>query len=87
MGVFPQMPVSTGGNLNFAHLIGRLTPVFLLKKRPRWVDEGEGLSNLSSSRLVHMLKTVVQTCVVDTLAALAYHHPHGMVPFLKVSQI
>ena len=87
MGVFPQMPVSTGGNLNFAHLIGRLMSVFLLKSAHDGWDEGEGLSNLSSSRLVHMLKTVVQTCVVETLAALAYHHPHGMVPFLKVSQI
>ena len=31
-------------------------------------------------------KSVIQTCVVETLAALAYNHPHGMVPFLKVSQ-
>ena len=33
-----------------------------------------------------MLKSAMQTCVVETLAALAYNHPHGMVPFLKVSQ-
>lgn len=28
----------------------------------------------------------VQACVVATLATLAYTHPHGMVPFLKVIQ-
>ena len=28
---------------------------------------------------------VYQACVVATLAALAYNQPHGMVPFLKVS--
>ena len=25
--------------------------------------------------------------MVETLAALAYNHPHGMVPFLKVSHL
>ena len=28
----------------------------------------------------------VQPCVVTTLATLAYTHPHGMVPFLKVTE-
>ena len=40
-----------------------------------------------SNSLVHMFTIVIQTCVVETLAALAYNHPHGMVPFLKVSHL